>query len=989
MAGYRLTGGGEGLKLLELSFESESINLIAEAGDFAEHSSLGWVRSQPNMDIIEYNGESVFSVPDNDAGNYTFIKELSLSQLNNLHKNGGVFGGEIALDLANGTQGCFTSINTIEATNIQNADLSFPFLTDDNRRMNAGFEHSGNHLSLKNIDGTTGLELNGVDKVTVVNWKGETVTNTVPHVHASSLFNYRFHVQKGLDQTMYLYVEGVLVGNPTFAAHSGPAVTTNKLFYGSGSANGGDRVSYIKTFGVDIHTSESTMVLTKQELESNDGVKLTIPKGTHDYLMILDKGLNFPTGWNFLIFSETTGKIGWTFNPAGVGFATTIDGYAEGETEVTGLQQINKTNVLKNGAQFVSPENVYSAENHQINLSSLSTTIRVSSNPEILERDPSDATKLKVKNPFVLITVNSLNPLDIKVDELTIPITDNISHTIPLGSTYWIGVKKTHIDPFFELIFNPEYTDFNSATEAIIGRADTDATIPNQISTVRNSPYISNDLTRTAYDYMAVKENTFLISGGDITPTAGLMTYTTEESQYWRFMTWIDTENRNYGTEPPLLQTRYDVYNRTGGFESPATLEQGFYDNNGVKTAVPVDKWAVTKVYHFAISNVNGHQRGKQFYDSLFDAQSRKGEEDSLAHLDFTGAVLTHLIFIKSGATDANNPEQVVFEKVTSNNISSSGDPLVGGLQQSGVIDWIGNDLLTINPNLLFFDRAEFRVGLVNRDSGLVKFVRTVPGAAHITVTNRIVNRFTFYGYDIGSDTFIQQTTPFSRTTLNTIIPLGKLWHRNKLNIDDAQTMPLTAETSHDYAGQLLALGALKQTGLNLLANGANRKVDLSTGVLEVLGGSHTSRENINIAQPATFTPLSFTPVVKAITTGNAILETVTDDPDYDFYDDYSGALVALTANQFGIHYFYIYPFGNKVDVFLIRGDDEYGTLDAAQVALQQKNIPLPTDLKYGFPFAAVIAKKFTSNLQIAIPAGEAIIVPADRFGSFGAGRLI
>lgn len=627
----------------------------------------------------------------------------------------------------------------------------------------------------------------------------------------------------------------------------------------------------------------------------------------------------------------------------------------------------------------------YTEEQKQINLSSLGTTVIVSTYPDILERDSGDITKLKIKNSFILRTVDSSDPVNISISDINVPITTGISHTIPLGQTWWIGIKEIAMAPFFELIFNPEYTDFDSSTVAIVGRADTDATIPGQLSTVRNSPYVAHDLTRTAYDYMAVRDNTFLISGGDITPTYSEMTYTTEESQYWRFMTWIGTSNRNYGLEPTLLQTRYDTYNRTGGFESPSTLEEGYYDNNGVKTVVPANKWAITKVYHFAISNVNGHQRGKQFYDSLFDAQSRKGEENSPAHLDFTGAVLTHLIYIKSGATDADNTEEVVFEKVTPNNISSSGDPVVGGLQQSGVIDWVGSDILTINADPTTFDRGEFRIGFVNRETG-VRFVRTVEAETDIIIDNLTVNPFTFYGYNITTDSFIQQSTPMDRTTLDNIIPIGRLWHRNKTIIDETQTMPLVVETSHDYAGQLLAFGALKQSGLNLVANGTNKKVDLAEGILEVLGGTSTSRENISNAQPASKIPLIFTPVHKAVTTSKVVFETVTDNPDYDVFDDGSGTLATLSPNNFGLHYFYIFPFRETVNVFLIRGDESYATLVDAQKGLQQNPIPIPSDFQNGFPFAIVIAKKGTDNLPIAITAGDAVIVSADRFGSFGAG---
>jgi len=639
------------------------------------------------------------------------------------------------------------------------------------------------------------------------------------------------------------------------------------------------------------------------------------------------------------------------------------------------------------GYDRIDDGSTYTPEQEQINLSAAGThIIECPADTDIIGIDPNDLTKIITIAPFKLRTIITNNGISSVKSIILIPVGTDVANTIPAFSGGWLGVRD--VDGGYEFFSKDKRDDFYLATECPIGRADRTET---DISAIVSLPELGFGYGQDLYNLIAATGSSKHLSGGDLQAIPGGLTLKRLEGRWWRTFANRDENQRHKMTNTehnPIAS--YEIHSASGNVDIPTQMEVGFIDNGtGGKIAINDNEWSFYLCYHWPRHTgvgYEGFQRSTRSFGSLHDAKSSMGQGIPEMHPALDAAVLTHIIYIKGNATDLNNPEQCDVQWVRKDNIGSSGDPLVGGLQQSGVIDWVGDELLTINADASKFDRAQFRIGSVNRATGLVKFVRTVAAQIEIPVTNLTTEPYTYYGYNIGTDSFVQQPTPMARPDLDNIIPIGRLWHRDKAKIDDAQTMPLVIETSHDYAGQLLAFGALKQSGLNLSANGANKKVNLSTGVLEVLGGTSTSRENISNAQPANKTPLTFTPVHRAITTHKVVFEPFSENPDYDKYDNGSGTLAILAQNNFGIHYFYIFAFRDTVDVFLIRGDESYATLIDAQTGLQQNPIPIPSDFKSGFPLSAVIAKRGTADLETAIADGDAVISSANRFGSFGAG---
>ena len=239
--------------------------LKAVNGNWTYHAALGWTRSKPNMDLAIYTPTTedtkacVFDVPDLDGGNYSFQRGLTFNQIQSLHSFGGVFGADIALDLDRGEQGMFSSIETQQATGIVDSSGEQVFTGSVNRRLNASFTHDGVLMALNSIEGTTGLEFNGLDTVDVIDEQGNEQTNTVPAIQAGDYFNYEFNIIDGLDKTMFLSVNDILVGNPTFAVNNG-GKGGNRLLYSPLSSSHINAHSYIKEFGSTINVENPTTI---------------------------------------------------------------------------------------------------------------------------------------------------------------------------------------------------------------------------------------------------------------------------------------------------------------------------------------------------------------------------------------------------------------------------------------------------------------------------------------------------------------------------------------------------------------------------------------------------------------------------------------------------------------------------------------------------------------------------------------------------------
>lgn len=215
----------------------------ADVGNFDYYEALGWERSSANVQLYEHMGQETFIIPDNGPDIEYLKKPFTLENIQSLHLDNSTFGCTIALDLNEGNNGSYLLLGTTKALSILNSNGENAFTENDKRRITIQFAHDGTNVK------SGGITFNGTDTVDVINEKGTIVTNTVPEILADSFFNAEVRIPNGLNNTMFLYVDDILIGNSSFNPVSNAA---DYLEYTSGSGGGTERVSYIKKFGVAI-----------------------------------------------------------------------------------------------------------------------------------------------------------------------------------------------------------------------------------------------------------------------------------------------------------------------------------------------------------------------------------------------------------------------------------------------------------------------------------------------------------------------------------------------------------------------------------------------------------------------------------------------------------------------------------------------------------------------------------------------------------------
>jgi len=231
--------------------------LNPENGNFAYHEALGWTRgTSPGLDLAIYNlnGEPyvVFDCPHTSTGNYNYERVLTLNEIQSLHSFGGTFTGEIALDTQLGRLGMFSAFETNQATALVDKKGEQVFFGSNNRRVAGAFQHNNTHVqSSPHSYGYENITFDGIQTREVINEQGETVEITVPEILAGEIFSYRVKVVNGFDNTMFVYINDMLVGNPIFDI-SGQ--NQSRLQYSSGATAGGLRHSYIELFGAMVNT---------------------------------------------------------------------------------------------------------------------------------------------------------------------------------------------------------------------------------------------------------------------------------------------------------------------------------------------------------------------------------------------------------------------------------------------------------------------------------------------------------------------------------------------------------------------------------------------------------------------------------------------------------------------------------------------------------------------------------------------------------------
>ena len=511
------------------------------------------------------------------------------------------------------------------------------------------FGHNGTHVFLKNIEGTSGLTLDG-SVVEATDWQGHVVANKLPIVAAGDFFDYELHIQKGWNQRMYLYINKILVGNPTFSINTG-GTNGNRVLYGSGSSGDTDRHTYVRHFFITINTTDSEIALTKADLETHTSVNLVMQNGTRDYSMVFDKGLNLEIGYTFNILTETIGKISWS-SPNGEGLAGTIDGFAEGDIELNGLQEIIKTNNLHNGAQFISRTELAQFE-------PLRTGLIAFRGMDLSEQEEVEDW-LAVHFPArTMRFVDKVKGLSVIVTRASVDFwfTDGLNAPDDLGVVHFYEDIDGNI-------FGSAKTDWSTPEQrrryVYLGNADVNETKDRFIQA--NNPLVSAfGLLDSFGDYLAI--------GGSIKGSGGKVLISNQSSPLgfditsYTAVAWgrnfNNPEMPHTPTSPDIVDAFFHLGYRTSDTamlfgEQTHAIDPLQYQphESTILFDVPNQKYTIQRVYQFPGTTYNMVVYGSTLYDSRDQAISNAATERYNLHPSLTPACFLAYIVVRKDVTN-------------------------------------------------------------------------------------------------------------------------------------------------------------------------------------------------------------------------------------------------------------------------------------------------------------------------------------------------
>ena len=189
--------------------------------------------------------------------------------------------------------------------------------------------------------------------------------------------------------------------------------------------------------------------------------------------------------------------------------------------------------------------------------------------------------------------------------------------------------------------------------------------------------------------------------------------------------------------------------------------------------------------------------------------------------------------------------------------------------------------------------------------------------------------------YIDSTGTIQQQATPLTDAQKRSNLLIGSAIHSEGV-LKFVKTFPLTGYNNMSQVSEFIqTFGAMKKSGHQLSANGANLSIDRSNGVAFALGRNYA----IDPLNPSTVTDAAKTQCTIHRYYGDGSTGFVLDDGpagagyttiDPTKYDNGSGTLANVTGGHYSVQRFYYFP-GTPDIVVAYYGHAEYNSMDTAE----------------------------------------------------------
>jgi hypothetical protein len=270
-----------------------------------------------------------------------------------------------------------------------------------------------------------------------------------------------------------------------------------------------------------------------------------------------------------------------------------------------------------------------------------------------------------------------------------------------------------------------------------------------------------------------------------------------------------------------------------------------------------------------------------------------------------------------------------------------------------------------------------------------------VTGAA---ITNIGTSQFTYVLVN-SSGVVIQQTTPFTDAQYKTHIIIGILCHIDFASVNlVTNSQNVAYEDPHRLVELISAFGPIKKSGLNIGPNGANLRVNRTSGEAFKIGTNYILDQfEPDVAIIAAQTPALLCRVHRD-GSGGFIFDvnggSYYNNIDPDKYDNGSGTLQSVGGSKWTIQRLFFFP-NNPVDIICYYGTQVYNQFSEARANLEfetfdEATITAENAVFLGFLFVRNAATNLSLATQAAfLQSGLFRGIPPGGGGSGGGGNSI
>jgi len=258
------------------------------------------------------------------------------------------------------------------------------------------------------------------------------------------------------------------------------------------------------------------------------------------------------------------------------------------------------------------------------------------------------------------------------------------------------------------------------------------------------------------------------------------------------------------------------------------------------------------------------------------------------------------------------------------------------------------------------------------------------PGQTGIAVTNLATSDTTWLYID-GSGVLHQRTEYYTDNQVEENIIIGQLVHPSRTFINLARTNPNVAyATDKQYEQFIRAFGPIKVSGHTITANGANLKLNRSSGKAFSLGRNWINNtDDPSVVSDAARTDCIFYRYYRGATVGTFITVPNQTVIDPAYYDNGSGVLQSVPGGKYTIQRIFYYP-NTPTLLGVYYGRNTYVSLAEAAANLNLEDFSEIENTRTNAVFAAYLVVK--SNATSLLNPSDALIIQAGSFRSTSSG---